>query len=430
MVDLVVRAAGAIEREERIAAFGQLVESFRDMACGYAYALLGDFHLAEDAAQEAFVTAYRSLGQLRDPAAFPGWFRRIVWSACGRIRPDERATVASLDAVGAGVLAAADSLPTAAGDEPAQAAEANELRDAVLHAVAQLPPPQREVTTLFYINGYSQKDIAQFLEVPVGTVKNRLHASRGRLKERMLHMVKDTLHQNAPGERFDRRVIDELLSRPRPLEIPGHPVRDAWEAVRQALADYEVVTGPEVEDRQTAKASQDHAWEEYAYRLGEGRALRFQMTSVTMAAVVGRSAPVRLLAAGRVFRPDREDATHTKVFHQMEGLCIQTGADAEAFLATCERCIRAVVPDAEVRWVPHDYGYRFVAEGHEAMVSRDGREQQALGGGTLSQQALRDAGFDPAAVSGFAWGLSLERLAMLRLGIDDIHALWQPPYVT
>jgi DNA-directed RNA polymerase specialized sigma24 family protein len=83
--DLVMRAAGAADRDDRIAAYGRLVECFRDMACGYAYSLLGDFHLAEDAAQDAFVAAYRTLDQLRQPEAFPGWLRRIVWSACGRI---------------------------------------------------------------------------------------------------------------------------------------------------------------------------------------------------------------------------------------------------------------------------------------------------------------------------------------------------------
>ena len=60
-------------------AFEALVRRFQDMACGYAYSILGDFHLAEDAAQEAFVDAYRNLGQLREPRAFPGWFRRVVF---------------------------------------------------------------------------------------------------------------------------------------------------------------------------------------------------------------------------------------------------------------------------------------------------------------------------------------------------------------
>ena len=81
--DLVIRARAAGTRSERIEAYGRLVEQFRDMACGYAYAILADFHLAEDAAQEAFIVAFERLGQLERPEAFPGWFRRIVWSSCG-----------------------------------------------------------------------------------------------------------------------------------------------------------------------------------------------------------------------------------------------------------------------------------------------------------------------------------------------------------
>ncbi len=83
---LVITAADTnVALAKRLAAFGRLVLRFQDMAYGCAYALLGNFHLAEDAAQEAFLTAYRRLGQLRQPGAFPGWFRRIVLSQCSRL---------------------------------------------------------------------------------------------------------------------------------------------------------------------------------------------------------------------------------------------------------------------------------------------------------------------------------------------------------
>jgi DNA-directed RNA polymerase specialized sigma24 family protein len=70
--ELVVRAATAPSLEERVEAYGRLVERFRDMACGYAYSIVGDFHLAEDVAQEAFIVAFGKLGQLQQPEAFPG----------------------------------------------------------------------------------------------------------------------------------------------------------------------------------------------------------------------------------------------------------------------------------------------------------------------------------------------------------------------
>ena len=66
-------------------AYGQIARRFQDMAYGYAYSILGDFHLAEDAAQEAFLEAHRQLPKLREPSAFPGWFRRIVFKYCDRM---------------------------------------------------------------------------------------------------------------------------------------------------------------------------------------------------------------------------------------------------------------------------------------------------------------------------------------------------------
>ena len=71
----------------------------------------------------------------------------------------------------------------------------------------------------------------------------------------------------------------------------------------------------------------------------------------------------------------------------------------------------------------------FIAQGYEASVCSDGVEHEVLGGGLLSSEAIGDAGFDAGAVSAFAWGMSLERLVMLKLGLDDIHKLWRPPYV-
>jgi RNA polymerase sigma factor (sigma-70 family) len=417
--NLVVRATTAATRADRLEAYGQLVRQFRDMACGYAYAILGDFHLAEDAAQEAFVVAFERLGQLDRPEAFPGWFRRIVWSCCGRLVRRRQVPTVTLE------MAAGVASPAA---EPAAAAERSEMRRQVAESIRELPADQREATTLFYINGYSQADIADFLEVPLGTVKNRLSASRDRLKERMLTMVRDTLHQGAPSQRFDETVIEELLSQPRPLEMTDHPSRLVWDAIRSALAEYEVIDpGSEIEDEPTARQAEDHAWEDHAYRPSDRKALRFQMTTVTMAALGGRRPPVRILAAGRVFRPDSEDPLRAKVFHQMDGVCIEPGAGEETFKATCERALQAAVPGSVVRWVEHNTD--LVSPGFEAVISKDGQEANVLGGGMFLAKTLAGKGFDPERVAGFAWGLGLDRLAMLRFGISDIRMLWQPPYL-
>ena len=183
-------------------AYGKIVCRFQDMAYGYAYSILGDFHLAQDAAQEAFIQAYRDLANLRKPEAFPGWFRRIVFKHCDRItRRKGRAT---------SLLEEAAGVPANEPDPPA-AAERREMTEAVLAAIRALPDDQRAATTLFYINGYSQQEVADFLEVPVTTVNNRLAASRKRLKEGVLAMVPKILREKALPEGFGDMIAKLVL---------------------------------------------------------------------------------------------------------------------------------------------------------------------------------------------------------------------------
>ena len=84
-------------RAGQLGAYTEIVRRFQDMAVGYAHALLGDFHLAEDAAQEAFLQAYLDLAKLDQAAAFPGWFRRIVFKSCDRIRRKKSLHAVPLD---------------------------------------------------------------------------------------------------------------------------------------------------------------------------------------------------------------------------------------------------------------------------------------------------------------------------------------------
>lgn len=178
-------------------AFTELVRRFQQLAFGYAYAMLGDFHLAEDAAQEAFVAAYAHLEQLQTPEAFGGWLRGIVRHQCGRVLRRQRFDLVPLTT--AGDVAAAAPGPEEQSERRDQAREIGQ-------AIAALPQAQREVVTLFYIKDYSQAEVAAFLDLPVSVVNNRLHAARKQLKRRMLPMVKDTLNQHALPDDFARRL--------------------------------------------------------------------------------------------------------------------------------------------------------------------------------------------------------------------------------
>jgi RNA polymerase sigma factor (sigma-70 family) len=190
-------------REGDDGAFEAIVRRFQDMAVGFGYSVLRDFQLAEDAAQEAFFEAYRHLDQLREPAAFPGWFRRIVFKQCDRLIRNKSLAVASLET-------AADL----ASGSPSQTdlIQQREMSDKVLSAVDSLPDHLREATTLYYIAGYSQEEIGEFLNVPVTTIKKRLHSARNRLREMLIDVVEETLRERRPSrdDVFATRVIEIL----------------------------------------------------------------------------------------------------------------------------------------------------------------------------------------------------------------------------
>ena len=219
---LVIRAqAGDLD------AYSTLVQQFQDIAVGYAYSILGDFHLAQDAAQEAFIEAYNSLSKLREPAAFPGWFRKIVFKHCDRLTRGLRIQSVPLEAV----------VDISSGEKgPAEALEEREMQENVLAAIRGLPDKERMVTTLFYINGHSQKEIGEFLDVPVKTVKNRLYAARNRLRAGMMDFFKDNLRQQRPSR--DETFKETIMSTIRPvIPLPGKVVLGFFNTVKYGGED-------------------------------------------------------------------------------------------------------------------------------------------------------------------------------------------------
>jgi hypothetical protein len=136
---------------------------------------------------------------LREPAAFPAWFRRIVFNHGDRLTRGKHAVVIPFDEA----VLVPDSEPG-----PSIVAERRELCTLVRAGIDQLPAHERVAVILFYLAGHSQDDIAAFLGVPVGTVKKRLHDARKRLMRQMLAAMRDTLWEDrlALGDRFARKV--------------------------------------------------------------------------------------------------------------------------------------------------------------------------------------------------------------------------------
>lgn len=208
-------------------AYAEIVLRFQDMAYGYAYAVLNDFQMAQDAAQEAFIEAYACLPSLREATAFPVWFKRIVFKHCDRMTRRKHPTFTPLE----GIEAVVSPQPG-----PAEITERREFANLVQEAILDLPVQERVVTTLFYIDGYSQKEIGDFLDVPAKTIKSRLHASRQRLKERMLEMVQDELKANALPEGFTGKTLEQAVLKAGELN-KGRQFDQAEVVLRQVLAN-------------------------------------------------------------------------------------------------------------------------------------------------------------------------------------------------
>ncbi len=180
-----------------VEAFVEVTRRFQHFAFGSALTLTRDFQQAEDVVQEAFLAAWTALPSLADPAAFPGWLRGIVRNHAFRVL--RRKVLPTVP------LSEADQV---ADEKPApdEQLECREQAAAALAALAALPKSLREPATLFFVHECSHQDIATFLNLPVATVNNRLHAARMQLKQRTLTMVTQTLLTNSLPSDFADRI--------------------------------------------------------------------------------------------------------------------------------------------------------------------------------------------------------------------------------
>jgi phenylalanyl-tRNA synthetase alpha chain len=162
-------------------------------------------------------------------------------------------------------------------------------------------------------------------------------------------------------------------------------------------------------------------------RKGEERyLLRVHTSSVQIRTMLAEPPPVRILSPGRVFRRDNADATHSANFHQIEGLVVDRGITVCDLKATLDYLFQSLLgKEAKTRFRPHYFGYTepsfevdFSAK-HIAKIGKDWVE--IMGCGMVDPVVLEEVGLDPTEWSGFAFGLGIERIAMMLYGIDDIR---------
>jgi len=402
-----------------ISSYEHIVMRFQPSAFSQAFSILGDSHLAEDAVQDAFVEAYRKLSSLRTPEAFATWFRRIVFTACNRIKRRRAVSTSSL----------VEAERIADSSESAADRLEREQREHMVHlAIQALPDTLRMVTALYYIGGIGQRGIANYLGLTETTVKKRLYDARKKLKEDITNMAKTISEDKTPADQVSARVIAELVSRPQPLLIKDHPLSQILEMIKTALPDYEMIDSREVEDKEIYPSIREsYVSSSTAYQLDAKHVLRTQTSGATLRAIKGRQTPIRLLTAGRVFRVGKEDEQHLKVFHQVDGICVAPDASLDGLKETITKLITVALGPVEIRFREADYG--FVSQGMDVDVKKNDKWVEVAGCGMLKVEMLREAGHNPERVQGYAFGLGLERLAVLKLGLKSVLDLWRPPYL-
>lgn len=208
--DWVERAQSNVTAE-RNDAFDHLVRDFQGMVYSIAFNRLSDRQLAEDAAQEAFLTAYKRIAQLQDVGAFPGWLKRIALTKADRIMRHQAPLGQSLDD--------SDDLPSTE-PTPEVYLEASELRGRVRLAIAALPDGERDVTRDYYLRGETQREISERMNIPLATVKKRLQYAREHLRG-LLTGFNETLDRAMYGEPMPPKQLQ-------PVYISRRGRRSIW----------------------------------------------------------------------------------------------------------------------------------------------------------------------------------------------------------
>jgi RNA polymerase sigma factor (sigma-70 family) len=165
-------------------AYDTLIQRFQQMAYATAYRYLGDHHLAQDLVQEAALEAFVHLPQLKEPGAFPGWFRQIVFRQCTRVLRQVTLQYTSLEVVSNGLLAESG---------PEDIAVKGEVQASVRSALASLPRHEQLAAALFYGCGYSYNEVSALLKIPLTTVKKRLHSARQKLRMQLQATLRDEI---------------------------------------------------------------------------------------------------------------------------------------------------------------------------------------------------------------------------------------------
>jgi phenylalanyl-tRNA synthetase alpha chain len=264
---------------------------------------------------------------------------------------------------------------------------------------------------------------------------------------------KDALESAALNERLAAEAIDLTLPVAPSPQGSVHPVAQVMDELAEIFADlgFAVATGPEIEsgwynftalnmpETHPARAMHDTFYFPDTGPDGEPMLLRTHTSPVQIRTMMGQKPPIRIIAPGRTYRSD-SDATHTPMFHQVEGLVIDKGITMAHLKWTLETFVRAFFErdDIVLRLRPSYFPFTepsaevdvgFTVEKGKRVIGGDptgpnGGWMEILGSGMVNPKVIEHCGLDPDEWQGFAFGCGIDRLAMLKYGMDDLRAFF------
>lgn len=258
--------------------------------------------------------------------------------------------------------------------------------------------------------------------------------------------LKLRLEEQALAARFAAESIDVTV--PGRIHVRGamHPLTRVIQEIEEVFLGmgYEIAEGPEVEtdeyNFEKLNLPKDHPARDMqdSFYLTETLLLRTQTSPMQVRTMerMRPNAPVKVIVPGRVYRRDEDDATHSHVFTQIEGLVVDEGIRMSDLKGTLEQFARAIFgPNQEVRLRPSFFPFTEPSAevdvrctgcgGSGCRMCKGTGWLEILGSGMVHPNVLDGAGYDSKKYSGFAFGMGPERIAMLKYGIEDIRQLYQ-----
>lgn len=396
-------------------AFGQVVRATQTMAFAVAVNVLHDFAGAQDVVQDAYLAAFRRLADLEESAAFLSWFRRVVITTAVDAKRARRRTFLRLD----------DLHDVPVLDE-AEASWTSAQRRHLARALMALSPTERRICDRRYHGGWTTARLAAADGIEEPAMRKRLQRIRDRLRKEMDMTERRAIEgQPLPGD-LPGKIV-ELLAQPQLTALPENPVGKVLQLVRDVYAGFDDREFPEMVDWHAAERGigRDALYiaAEELHRVDSGRILRYDITLPLLMQVRFDGAPLRIFSSGKTYRACEPDATHLEAFHQAEVFCLdeRSRLDKWQVMSVVLKSVEATMPDLPVRLSPTTYP--MCQEAWDVDVERDGHWWEVIAVGVFTDRVVAHLGADPATHTAVGAGYGLERLAMLRYGIDDIRKM-------